>query len=56
MEIDTRAAAQLLESLPDIAATEDIRITEIQSADDSLKHLFATLMRIHRGETKGGLL
>jgi ABC-2 type transport system ATP-binding protein len=56
IEIDTRSTAGLLEHMPGILASHEIRVFEIQSADDSLKHLFSTLMRIHRGETKGGLI
>lgn len=56
VEIDTKSSSGLLEHFPAIAAQENIKINEIQSADDSLKHLFTTLMRIHRGETKGGLV
>ena len=55
VEIDTRSSVGLLDELPAILADQGIKIFEIQSADDSLKHLFSTLMRIHRGETKGGL-
>ncbi len=56
VEIDTRSAAGLLENLPQLIAQHNIVVHEIQSADDSLKHLFSTLMRIHRGETRGGLV
>jgi ABC-2 type transport system ATP-binding protein len=56
LEIDTKSSAVLLAALPDIIEMRDITISEIQTADNSLKHLFATLMKIHRGETKGGLL
>ena len=56
VEIDTRSSATVLAALPAIIEQCDIQITEIKTADDSLKHLFSTLMRIHRGETKGGLL
>lgn len=56
VEIDTRSSAGLLETFPVMVAEQGINIHEIQSADETLKHLFSTLMRIHRGETKGGLL
>lgn len=53
VEIDTDSAVQLLESMSEVVAG-GIEISEIRSADESLKHLFSTLMKIHRGETKGG--
>ena len=56
LEIDTRSTASMLKALPQILKAESINVTEIQSADNSLKHLFTTLMRMHRGETKGGLI
>ncbi len=55
VEIDTRSSAKLLQELPGILKDRDLRIWEIRSADNSLKHLFSTMMKIHRGETKGGL-
>ncbi len=56
VEIDTNSTSGLLEHFPKIAQAQGLQIYEIVSADDSLKHLFATLMKIHRGETKGGLV
>ena len=56
VEVETRSTANLLGQLPEILKRENIEITEIRSADNSLKHLFTTLMRMHRGETKGGLI
>ena len=56
IEIDTRSSSRLLEEFPRVVAENEIKIHEIQSADESLKHLFTTLMKIHRGETKGGLI
>lgn len=56
VEIDTRSSAGLLQHFPTLTSENGIKISEIESADDSLKHLFTTLMKIHRGETKGGLV
>lgn len=56
VEVDTRSAGSLLEALPDLLKSENICVTEVRSADNSLKHLFTTLMRMHRGETTGGLI
>ena len=56
LEIDTRSTGSLLDAIPNLLQQEDISVTEVRSADNSLKHLFTTLMRMHRGETRGGLL
>ena len=56
VEIDTRSSSSMLQLLPELLQQEQIEVTEIRSADNSLKHLFTTLMRLHRGETKGGLI
>ena len=56
IEVDTLSAADLYQRLPAIVSEHEIDIVEMQAADESLKHLFSTLMRIHRGEAHGGSL
>ena len=50
IEIQTLTAASVLEKLPAITTDQSIEIREVLSSDESLKSLFATLMKIHRGE------
>lgn len=50
LEVTTLSAKQLYEQLPDISKELDISILEMHSTDESLKSLFATLLRKHRGE------
>ena len=50
VEIETLSAASVLEYLPAAAAEAKIEISEVLTSDESLKSLFATLMKIHRGE------
>ena len=54
LEIETTSAAELYKTLPELISDSGIKIVEMQAADESLKHLFSTLMRIHRGEAQGG--
>lgn len=56
LHIATRSAAQVYDALPSLLVENGIEIYEMQSADESLGHLFATLMKIHRGESQGGTL
>ncbi|MEE2825952.1 MAG: ABC transporter ATP-binding protein [Planctomycetota bacterium] len=56
LQVATRSAAQVYQALPDLLANRDVQIYEMQSADESLGHLFSTLMKIHRGESQGGPL
>ncbi len=35
-----------------LAVSGEVEVSEVLSTDDSLKTLFSTLMRIHRGELK----
>ncbi len=56
LRVATRSAAQVYNLLPDLVTTQAIEIYEMQSADESLGHLFSTLMKIHRGESQGGTL
>ena len=48
--IATRQSRETLEIITRLAASGQIEVTEITSTDDSLKTLFSTLMKIHRGE------
>ena len=48
--VETRHPSQLMSRLPEWIAETDIEITEMHAADESLKALFNSLMKIHRGE------
>ena len=48
--ITTRQSRAVLEIITRLAASGQIAVSEITSTDDSLKTLFSTLMKIHRGE------
>ena len=50
VEIETLSASSVLQQLPAAAAEARIEIMEVVSSDESLKALFSTLMKIHRGE------
>lgn len=50
IEVQTPMAAALYEQLPELAHQTGTLVEEIQSTDDSLKELFTSLMRRHRGE------
>jgi ABC-2 type transport system ATP-binding protein len=45
----TRSPARVYTQLPEWVAETGARIHEMQSTDDSLQSLFASLLRIHRG-------
>ena len=47
----TRHTSQLIGGLPEWIADTEIEISEIRSADESLRELFNSLLRIHRGES-----
>ncbi|MFK7765760.1 MAG: ABC transporter ATP-binding protein [Mariniblastus sp.] len=53
--ISTPSAAQVFEQLPDLLIEHQISVSEVSSTDDSLKALFSTLMKIHRGEMNRGI-
>jgi len=53
MVVTTRSASNVYDSLPSLIREAGVEVTEMNSTDDSLKSLFATLMKIHRGEIKG---
>jgi ABC-2 type transport system ATP-binding protein len=48
--VATRSPAAVYARLPAWEADDRLCIDEVSSADNSLQHLFDTLMRIHRGE------
>ena len=50
LTITTRQSRTVLEIITRLAAGGQIAVSEITSTDDSLKTLFSTLMKIHRGE------
>jgi len=50
LTLTTRSAAQVYRLLPTLLAEHGITVSEIDSTDDSLKTLFSTLMKMHRGE------
>lgn len=50
IEIETLSASSVLQMLPAAVAENDIEIHEVITSDESLKSLFSTLMKIHRGE------
>ena len=50
LEITARSASPVYQSLGKLTKAAGISVYEIQSADESLKELFATLMKYHRGE------
>lgn len=50
LEVMTGSAAALREALPALLSESGVTIRELQSADESLRNLFSTLMRRHRGE------
>jgi len=49
--VETRSVGEIYRQLPSFIMAENISITEVSSSDESLKTLFSTLMRIHRGES-----
>ena len=53
MIVTTRSASNVYDKLPSLIVEAGVEVTEMNSTDDSLKALFATLMKIHRGEIKG---
>ena len=48
--VSTRHPAKILSELPHWIADDNLRVTEVRSADESLQELFNLLLRIHRGE------
>ena len=54
VEVETESASEVCKMLTRIVNEHGIPIEEVTSTDESLKALFATLMRIHRGEMQKG--
>ena len=52
MVVTTRSASNVYDLLPSLISEAGVEVSEMNSTDDSLKSLFATLMKIHRGEIK----
>ena len=52
LEIETNSPWDVLSNLSRIADEHNFEILEVRSADESLQQIFATLMRIHRGELR----
>ena len=52
MVVTTRSASNVYDLLPSLIREAGVEVSEMNSTDDSLKSLFATLMKIHRGEIK----
>lgn len=48
--VSTRSASQVFNRLPSLLTEHQITVSEMSSMDDSLKTLFSTLMKMHRGE------
>ena len=56
VEVETHSASEVCQTLSRIVNDHGISIHEVTSTDESLKALFATLMRIHRGEMQKGVV
>ena len=56
VEVETESASEVCQMLGKIVGEHGISIDEVTSTDESLKALFATLMRIHRGEMRKGAI
>lgn len=54
-EIATRKASEIFDILPTLIESHGLSVSEISSTDDSLKTLFSTLMKMHRGEMNRGI-
>ncbi len=50
MTVSTRTPVAMFQCLPEWTASHGIRISRLESSDDSLQALFDKLIRIHRGE------
>jgi len=53
--ISTRSAKKIFSQLPELLKEHQISVSEMSSEDDSLKMLFSTLMKMHRGQMKRGV-
>lgn len=50
LRVGLSRSAELFASLPTLLHEQQIRVTELESTNESLEELFATLNRMHRGE------
>ncbi len=50
LAVDTLSPRKLISELPALARSASVTILELRSTDESLKELFATLLKYHRGE------
>jgi ABC-2 type transport system ATP-binding protein len=55
LTISTLSVGELYDKLPRILIENQIEVSELTSTDDSLKSLFSTLMKLHRGEVSRGV-
>lgn len=55
LTVSTLAVGELYDKLPGILVENQIEVSELTSTDDSLKSLFSTLMKLHRGEVTRGV-
>jgi len=53
--VSTRTASEVFNRLPQMLDEHQISVFEMSSTDDSLKTLFSTLMKMHRGEMNQGV-
>lgn len=53
--VSTRTASEVFNTLPKLLSEHQISVSEMSSEDDSLKTLFSTLMKMHRGEMNRGV-
>lgn len=53
--VSTRTASKVFSTLPELLNEHQISVSEMSSEDDSLKALFSTLMKMHRGEMNRGV-
>ena len=53
--ISTRSAPKVFNELPKLLQEHQITVSQMSSEDDSLKTLFSTLMKMHRGEMNRGV-
>lgn len=52
--VSTRIASEVFKILPSLLAKHRIQVSEMSSTEDSLKTLFSTVMKMHRGESSQG--
>ncbi len=55
LTISSRAVGDVYGCLPGLIADHGLEVNEISSSDDSLRSLFSTLLKLHRGEMMHGV-